>query len=185
MAYMYKSSRSTTSTVSELMNMNMIIGGCLCGSVKYEVVAPANCVIHCHCSRCRKGHASLFATCAVVEKSDFQLVQGMDALTSYTNPPNVSRMFCSVCGCSILYTVKSFADKVFYYPATIDHGAHPGHPVGSEHHIYVESKAQWEQFETSLPWHHEDFDKDLYNQGRDSWVQNVKVESSHIKKNSK
>lgn len=155
------------------MDKHAITGRCLCGSVKYQVCEPANCVVHCHCSRCRRGHASLFVTCAVVEKKDFSISQGSEALTSYTNPPEVERMFCSVCGCSIIYTVQAFPDKMFYYPATIEIGAHPGHPVGSEHHIYLSSKAEWDQFETSLPWHEEDFEKEFYNRGRECWARGV------------
>jgi len=119
-------------------------GGCLCGSVRYAVRKPASAVVHCHCSRCRKGHASLITTCAVVERVNFSIRKGQDALTKFTYPPEVDREFCFKCGCSIVYRVESFPNTAFYYPATLDEGDHPGHPDGSEHHIYIGSKAEWE-----------------------------------------
>jgi hypothetical protein len=42
---------------------------------------------------------------------------------------------------------------VFYFPATLDNGAHPGHAEGTEHHVFVDSKAAWEGFEDNLPRH--------------------------------
>jgi len=44
---------------------------------------------------------------------------------------------------------------MFYYPAALDDGVHPGHPEGNEHHVWVESKANWETFEDKLPRHKE------------------------------
>src|SRR5215469_12297221 len=32
----------------------MLTGSCLCGSVAYEVEAPAGPIVHCHCTTCRK-----------------------------------------------------------------------------------------------------------------------------------
>lgn len=144
------------------MSTFSVSGGCLCGSVRYTVTSAANCVVHCHCSRCRKGHASLVTTAAIVSRGGITIDRGIDNLTTFTHPPEVSREFCRTCGCSILYYTDKVPDVVFYYPATLDEGTHPGHPPGSEHHIYVASKAAWEVFETSLPWHEEDIESSDY-----------------------
>jgi hypothetical protein len=84
-------------------------GGCHCGRVRFEVVAPA--VIEatdCNCSICRMtGHLHLH-----VSKKDFRVLQGEDALTTYTFNTGVAQhYFCSVCG------VKSF-----YIPRSHPHG---------------------------------------------------------------
>jgi hypothetical protein len=152
------------------MNTFSVSGGCLCGSVRYTVNKAAKCVIHCHCSRCRKGHASLTTSCAIVNCGDLTIDQGSDNLITFTQQPEVQRKFCRTCGCSLLYYEDELPDKVFYYPATLDEGIHPGHPKGSEHHIYVDSKAEWELFETSLPWHDEDMDDANYEKSRSEWI---------------
>ncbi|MCO4810540.1 MAG: GFA family protein [Gammaproteobacteria bacterium] len=84
-------------------------GGCHCGRVRFEVVAPS--VIDatdCNCSICRMtGHLHLH-----VSKKDFRVLQGEDALTTYTFNTGVAQhYFCSVCG------VKSF-----YIPRSHPHG---------------------------------------------------------------
>jgi len=89
--------------------MTIHTGGCHCGRVRFEVDAPA--VIEatdCSCSICRKsGFLHL-----IVADSDFRLLQGEDALTTYTFNTGVAKhRFCRHCG------VKSF-----YIPRSHPHG---------------------------------------------------------------
>ena len=55
-------------------------GGCHCGRVRFEVIAPARIeVTDCDCSICTKsGYLHL-----IVPKSRFKLLSGADALTTY------------------------------------------------------------------------------------------------------
>ncbi len=140
-----------------------VSGGCHCGSVRYRVQGPANCVVHCHCSNCRRSYASLVGTAAVIERAKIIIEKGESHLTTYATPPEVQRQFCQKCGCSLFYSLDALPDLVFYYPATLDGGIHPGHPEGAERHIYVGSKAEWEQFEDDLPKHTEGPEADFYN----------------------
>ncbi len=132
-----------------------ISGECLCGKVQYTVNGPATCVVHCHCSMCRRSYASLVGTGATIEKKKVEIVKGKEFLTTFEAPPGVRRQFCRDCGCSILYFDDRLPEMVFYFPATLDGGSHPGHPEGSEHHVFVDSKADWEKFEDNLPRHAE------------------------------
>jgi hypothetical protein len=40
---------------------------------------------------------------------------------------------------------------MYFFPSTLDGGVHPGHPVGTESHIYVGSKAEWDSICGNLP----------------------------------
>lgn len=128
-------------------------GGCLCGRVRYSVTAPARCVVHCHCSQCRLSHATLFGTSATIDRDQFAIEKGEDNITSYEHPPGNHRKFCGTCGCSLFYIADDLPEILFYFPATLDEGAHPGHEKGTERHIHLASKAPWEVFETQLPKH--------------------------------
>jgi hypothetical protein len=63
-------------------------GGCHCGRVRFEVLAPANLeVADCNCSICRKsGYLHL-----IVPADRFKLIRGRDALTTYTFNTRIDR----------------------------------------------------------------------------------------------
>jgi len=132
-----------------------IFGGCICEGVRYKVKGPARCVVHCHCSQCRRSYASLVGTGATIESDHIEIIKGEENLATYEFSPEVRRQFCKKCGCSILYYDDRYPDVVFYFPSTLDDGIHPGHPEDNEHHVFMDSKASWEEFEDSLPKHAE------------------------------
>jgi len=75
-------------------------GGCHCGRIRFEVLAPARIqVAECNCSVCSMvGFLHL-----IVPAERFKLVSGRESLTTYTfNTGIAQHHFCSVCG------VKSF-----------------------------------------------------------------------------
>ena len=68
-------------------------GGCHCGAVRYEVLAPEEIEAkECNCSICRKaGYLHL-----IVPKERFRLLKGADKLTTYTfNTGTAKHHFCS------------------------------------------------------------------------------------------
>ncbi len=83
-------------------------GGCHCGRVRFEVLAPASLeVADCNCSICSKsGFLHL-----IVPKSRFRLLQGEESLTTYTfNTGTAKHLFCSTCGIKSFY-VESVVEK--------------------------------------------------------------------------
>lgn len=127
-----------------------IQGGCHCGAVRYTQLAPALSVQHCHCSRCRKGYGVLATQGAVVERSSLR-IDGEENLITYMKSPGYRTQFCKTCG-SPLFAYEESEKKLMYFaPATLDGGKHPGHPADKEVHIYVGSKAEWEKIPDDLP----------------------------------
>lgn len=83
-------------------------GGCHCGAVRFEVLAPAVMELHdCNCSICaRTGFLHL-----IVPAERFTLVQGKDVLTEYRFNTGVARhLFCSICGVKSFYVPRSNPD---------------------------------------------------------------------------
>lgn len=83
-------------------------GGCHCGRVRFEVVAPRHLVLDvCNCSMCtRAGFKHL-----IVPKDRFNLVSGQDALTTYTfNTGTARHLFCFICGIKPFYVPRSHPD---------------------------------------------------------------------------
>lgn len=125
-------------------------GGCHCGRVRYQVLAAPLSVQHCHCSQCRKGFATLSAQGAVIRRADIR-ISGEAALTRYRTSSSFEYRFCSTCGSRIFAYEDSEPDLMYFMPATLDGGAHPGHPADKESHIHVASKATWERLTDDLP----------------------------------
>jgi len=125
-------------------------GGCHCGAVRYELRAPALSVQHCHCERCRKICGTFFGTGAVMKRSDVA-IQGEGNLATYRSSPSFAGKFCRTCGGHLFGYEDSEPQLMYVAPATLDGGAHPGHPPDKECHIYVRSKAVWEDIGDDLP----------------------------------
>ena len=83
-------------------------GGCHCGAVRFEVVAPAHLdALECNCSICSMtGFLHL-----IVPASRFRLLAGTDALSEYKFNSGVARhFFCRHCGVKSYYVPRSNPD---------------------------------------------------------------------------
>ena len=95
-------------------------GGCHCGSVRFEVDAPAAIeVTDCNCSMCSKlGYLHL-----IVPAARFRLLSGREALTTYSFNTNTARHhFCSVCGVKSFYVPRSHPDGFSINARCLDEG---------------------------------------------------------------
>jgi hypothetical protein len=95
-------------------------GGCHCGRVRFEVLAPAKLeVSDCNCSICGKsGYLHL-----IVPADRFTLISGREALTTYTFNTGVAKHhFCSSCGVKSFYIPRSHPDGVSVNARCIDLG---------------------------------------------------------------
>ena len=83
-------------------------GGCHCGAVRYEVLAPDEVeLVACNCSICSMtGYQHL-----IVSKKEFRLLSGKTKLTTYTfETGQAKHLFCSVCGVKSFYVPRSHPD---------------------------------------------------------------------------
>jgi hypothetical protein len=95
-------------------------GGCHCGRVRFEVIAPADLdVTDCNCSVCSKaGFLHL-----IVPADRFVLISGRDDLTTYTfNTGTAKHTFCSHCGVKSFYIPRSHPDGVSVNVRCLDSG---------------------------------------------------------------
>jgi hypothetical protein len=96
------------------------LGGCHCGRVRFEVIAPAQLeVVECDCSICSAyGFLHL-----IVPAERFKLLKGGDALTSYTFNTGVAKhLFCSTCGVKSFYVPRSHPGGFSVNARCIDSG---------------------------------------------------------------
>lgn len=80
-------------------------GGCHCGAVRFEVLAPPDLEVHeCNCTICsRAAYLHL-----IVPAERFRLLSGQDCLKEYRFNTGVARhLFCGVCGIKSFYIPRS------------------------------------------------------------------------------
>lgn len=96
-------------------------GGCHCGRIRFQVIAPAHIdVSECNCSICSKvGFLHL-----IVPAERFTLLSGGEALTTYTFNTGVAKhLFCSICGVKSFYVPRSHPDGISVNARCIDEGS--------------------------------------------------------------
>jgi len=95
-------------------------GGCHCGRVRFEVVAPARIEVDdCNCSLCSKT-AYLHL---IVPAERFKLLSGSEFLATYTfNTGTAKHLFCSVCGIKSFYVPRSHPDGFSVNARCLDAG---------------------------------------------------------------
>lgn len=95
-------------------------GGCHCGAVRFEVMAPAHVTVqHCNCSMCAKTAFEHL----IVPASDFALIAGADQIATYTFNTGVAKhLFCKVCGVKSFYVPRSNPDGFSVNLRCIDPG---------------------------------------------------------------
>ncbi|WP_371926104.1 GFA family protein [Pseudomonas sp. LPB0260] len=122
-------------------------GSCLCQRVKYEITGELLDVLNCHCSMCRKLHASAFRTRARVAAKDWRTLSGERFIKFYESSKGEHKGFCSECGSS-LFTRFDAAPEVLGFPlGTLDDDP----KVKPARHVYVGSKAPWFDITDTLP----------------------------------
>jgi hypothetical protein len=96
-------------------------GGCHCGAVRFEVLAPdAVETTECNCSICAKTRYLHL----IVEKERFRLLSSADKLTTYRfNTGTARHYFCAICGIKSFYVPRSHPDGYSVNVRCLDDGA--------------------------------------------------------------
>lgn len=125
----------------------MYNGSCLCSKVRFEITSEIQSIIYCHCSQCRKAQGSAFATNGNVDAENFKFISGENELTGYESSPGQIKYFCKNCGSPIISKNSSNPGKVRVRLGVIETDI-VERPIA---HIFVTSKANWEDIEGDLP----------------------------------
>jgi hypothetical protein len=119
-------------------------GGCLCGSVRYEVRGTLRPVIMCHCTQCRRttGH---FMAATAARLGDFRLLSEGE-LRWYRSSQQARRGFCARCG-STLFWEGEARDYLSIAAGTLDDSS--GLAVAG--HIFVADKGAYYDIDDAAP----------------------------------
>jgi len=125
----------------------MYTGSCLCGEVSFHITGKIENIIYCHCSKCRKAQGSAFATNGNVNIKNFELISGKNSLTRYESSKGQFKYFCKICGSPIMSKNASNTNNIRVRLGSIETDIREK----PEAHIFVSSKANWEEIDGNLP----------------------------------
>ena len=119
----------------------MASGHCNCGQVAFEIDADITDVYVCHCSICRRSTGANGIAVVVVDNEKFRWVEGENLIRTWDKPSHDwQSSFCTHCGS----TLPGRNDEArMYVPAGLL--AEGDKHLKVAHHIWVGSKAAWDE----------------------------------------
>ena len=119
-------------------------GGCLCGSVRFEVDGPLRGVVYCHCTQCRRQTGHFYAATDV---SDATLaVEGAGNVTWFRASDQARRGFCRTCG-SALFWKRDGSETTSLLAGSFDRSD----ALKGKSHIFVADKGSYYEITDALP----------------------------------
>jgi hypothetical protein len=119
----------------------MATGNCNCGAVQFEIDAELSGVYVCHCSICRRSTGSNGIAVVVVPNEQLRWVRGEEHIATWNKPgTDWHTWFCSVCGSPV--PGMNNPGTMFVPAGSITDG---GDALKVIHHVWVASKAPWDQ----------------------------------------
>ena len=101
--------------------MSQIVGGCLCGSIRYTCEADPMMMAMCHCKNCQKQTSSAFSVLVAVPKGALKIEGSLSAFNDQgTSGQAFIRKFCGKCGSPILSEVDAMPTMDFLKAGTLD-----------------------------------------------------------------
>jgi len=119
-------------------------GQCLCGGVKWELLAEPYAMYNCHCRMCQKIHGAAFGTYCFFKDGEVRWVGGTDNIAYYNSSEFLTRASCKECGSVVPYHDK--AETHWVAPG----GCHP-ELRKPDYNIFVRDNSPWHTISGDLP----------------------------------
>ena len=121
-------------------------GSCLCGAMRFRITGKTTPIGMCHCSKCRKVSGVASNATLIVPREGLRWISGEGNLTKFALPDGWGPWRCAVCGSPVPKLHPG--GGAYWVPAGVL-DSDPG--VRIKGHIFVGSKAPWEEIADDLP----------------------------------
>lgn len=139
-------------TQSEGAAPKIVRGSCLCSAVRFEIDGRMSAIGHCHCSKCRKVSGTGSNAMLMTSRKRLTFLAGEELIRSFRQPSGFTSSFCERCGSPVPHLHPN--GKVYWVPVGLLDDD-PGVRVAL--HIYVASKAPWDEIAGNAVQHAEDW----------------------------
>ncbi|WP_296600017.1 GFA family protein [Phenylobacterium sp.] len=123
----------------------LLIGGCGCGAVRYEISAAPIDPGYCHCETCRRVSGAPVLAYASVPTAAFRVTRG--ALRIWRSSSFGRRGFCEACGAHLTMQVDEEPDVIDVTLASLDDPS----AVVPQFHIWTRSQIPWFEIADEKP----------------------------------
>ena len=124
-------------------------GGCLCGSVRYELLSDPFDAGWCHCRTCQLNSGAPGMVFASVPAGDLRWTKGQNEVRTVRSSSFGHREFCGQCGTPFLMKVDHQPETVDFSVVTLD----DPDAVAPGFHIFWGSRVGWFDPGDDLPRH--------------------------------
>ncbi|MES2443920.1 MAG: GFA family protein [Pseudomonadota bacterium] len=131
-----------------MMTETGLVGGCLCGAVRYRLASEPFDAGWCHCRTCQLSSGSPAMAFATVPAGDY-LVANPDTIASVASSSFGRRSFCRQCGTPLTISVDHQPETIDFSLATLDEPQR----VPPAFHIFYASRIDWAKAADDLPRH--------------------------------
>jgi hypothetical protein len=112
----------------------------MCGGVRYELSAPPQFALYCHCTRCQRRTGGSAAATARTDKGSVRVTSGEELIDYYRPDQGFDKAFCSHCGSGLWSRNPHDHDEISVRMGTFDED--PG--VRPSYRQFVAYAAPWE-----------------------------------------
>ena len=114
--------RAIVTRMNDGVSRSVRLGGCQCGSVRYELTGEALELYVCHCNECRKQSASAFGISVVVQRAAVHLTQGSPKFWSRTTGTGhtLECAFCPECGSRVWHQSSAISETINIKAGSLD-----------------------------------------------------------------
>jgi hypothetical protein len=120
-----------------------MIGQCLCNQVVFELTLPIPDIYQCHCSLCRQVSGAASNAAMIIPAAQFNWVQGQQDVRQFASDSGFKSHFCKHCGSPLPNLTRD--DTAYWIPAGL---LQESEGIEVAAHLYVDSKAHWDQIST-------------------------------------
>jgi hypothetical protein len=124
-------------------------GGCLCGSIRYEIAGEPVFTLRCHCRDCQRQSGAAHVPAARFPSGGVRVLQGTPKLfvSKADSGNNIIRVFCGECGTPLYVQVGTRPDLVGLRVCTLDD---PGW-FKPDADIFMNSAQPWDHDQPGVP----------------------------------
>ena len=126
-----------------------IVGGCLCGNVRYRVDAEPVMTAVCHCAHCQKQTGTSFSILVAVPAGNLHTEGeplGSYETTGESGQP-LMRKFCTACGSPVVTEVTATPDLAWIKAGTLDDTSW----LQPQLQMWCESAQPWVKLDDAIP----------------------------------